>query len=92
MISAGFWPGSADVAAAFYSYTAPQPPGLERQPIRPAAAAWHTGLSEFLLPYDAVRRAAAPRAALLDFLQSTYEAGAKLAGWDRAALDWHAAG
>jgi hypothetical protein len=88
VISAGFWPGSGDVTApAFYSYTAPSPPDLERQPIRPGAAFWKTELSEFVLMYDDVRTAASPRETLLEFLQSTYEAGATLAGWDRAALE-----
>ncbi|HZP43896.1 MAG TPA: DUF5996 family protein [Candidatus Binatia bacterium] len=87
VVSAGFWPGGGDVGAAFYSYTAPAPPGLERAPVRPAPAAWHAGLSEFVLPWEAVRTAPAPRTALLEFLESTYAAGATLAGWDRAALE-----
>jgi hypothetical protein len=88
VISHGFWPGGGDVKApAFYSYTAPVPPGLEREAIRPAAAAWSPALGEFLLSWDDVRTAPTPRAALLDFFQSTYEAGARLAGWDRAALE-----
>ncbi len=87
-ISAGFWPGGGAVQApAFYSYTAPAPPGLEREPIRPAAASYDAGLGEFLLPYDDVRAAASPRDTLLEFLQTTYEAGARLARWDRAALE-----
>ena len=72
---------------AFYSYTAPQPPGLPDEPVRPAAAAWHKDLSEFILMYEDVRRAESPRAALLEFLESTYAAGAKLAKWDRVALE-----
>jgi hypothetical protein len=88
VISAGFWPGGGDIASpAFYSYTAPAPPGLEQAPIRPAQACWHGQLGEFLLMYDDVRRASSPRDCLLDFLQSTYEAGANLARWDRAALE-----
>jgi hypothetical protein len=63
------------------------PPGLADEPARPAAAFWSKELSEFILMYDDVRRAASPRAALLDFLESTYAAAAKLAGWDRAALE-----
>jgi len=87
-ISAGFWPGGGPIpGAAFYSYTAPQPPGLQDEPIRPAAAGWNKDLSEFILMYEDVRRAESPRAALLEFLESTYAAGAKLASWDRAALD-----
>ena len=88
VISAGFWPGGGDVTSpAFYSYTAPAPPGLDREPIRPAAAFWNAQLGEFLLMYDDVRTAASPRECLLEFLQSTYEAGAKLAQWDRVALE-----
>jgi hypothetical protein len=88
VISAGFWPGGGPITApAYYSYTAPQPPGLEREPIRPAEAGYHEGLAEFILPYEAVRSAPSPRDALLDFLQSTYEAGARLANWDRALLE-----
>ncbi len=88
VISAGFWPGGGDVAApALYSYTAPVPAGLEREPVRPAAGTWSAALGEFLLPWDAVRTAPSPREAVLDFCQSTYEAGARLAGWDRAALE-----
>ena len=88
MISAGFWPGSGEITSpAFYSYTAPAPPGLEREPIRPAAAFWSGQLGEFVLMYDDVRNAGSPRECLLEFLQSTYEAGAKLARWDREALE-----
>ncbi|MEX2260734.1 MAG: DUF5996 family protein [Bryobacteraceae bacterium] len=87
-ISAGFWPGGGEVKGpAFYSYTAPAPPGLPEEPIRPREAFYSKPLSEFLLMYDDVRRAESPRATLMDFLQSTYEAGANLAGWDRAALE-----
>jgi len=87
-ISAGWWPGGGDVdGPAFYSYTAPAPAGLDAQAVRPAAAFYHPPLAEFVLPWDAVRTAPAPREALLEFLQSTYEAGARLAGWDRAALE-----
>jgi hypothetical protein len=89
-ISAGFWPGGGDIkGAAFYAYAAPEPSGFAEQPVRPAAAFYHPQLREFLLMYDDVRRAASPRQALLDFLQSTYEAGAKLAKWDRKELERH---
>jgi hypothetical protein len=82
VISAGFWPGGGAVdGPAFYSYTVPQPPGLEAEPVRPAAAGWNHNLSEFILMYEDVRRAGSPRAALLDFLDSTYAAGARLAAW-----------
>jgi hypothetical protein len=87
VISAGFWPGSGEVDAAFYSYAAPAPPGLEREPVRPDGAYYSEKLGEFLLMYEDVRRAESPRQALLDFLESTYEAGARLANWDRAELE-----
>jgi len=91
--SAGFWPGGGDIKGpAFYSYTAPEPPGFSAAPIRPARAFYHTGLSEFLLMYDDVRTSPAPEADLMEFLQSTYEAGANLARWDRAALEREPAG
>jgi hypothetical protein len=73
--------------AAFYAYAAPAPPGLERAMIRPATAWYSSELGEFLLRYDDVRTADDPDATLLTFLQSTYEAAADLAGWDRAALE-----
>jgi hypothetical protein len=86
--SAGFWPGGGAVDnPAFYSYTVPQPPGMETQPVRPAAASWNTDLSEFILMYDDVRRAESPEETLYEFLESTYAAGARLAKWDRAALE-----
>lgn len=87
-ISHGFWPGGGAIdGAAFYSYAAPEPAGLKEAKIRPAEALYSTEMSEFLLMYDDVRRADSPDAALMEFLQSTYEAGANLAGWDRAALE-----
>jgi hypothetical protein len=86
--SAGFWPGGGPVSEpAFYAYTAPAPDGLAVAPLRPAAAFWHKDFSEFILRYDDVRLAPSPRDTLLEFLQSTYEAGAGLARWDRAALE-----
>jgi hypothetical protein len=86
--SAGFWPGSPGAEqAAFYSYAWPEPPGYRETPVRPAEARFDTGLGEFVLPYDAVRRAADPDAFLLSFLTSTYAAAADRAGWDRAALE-----
>lgn len=87
-ISHGFWPGGGAVpGAAFYSYTAPEPPGIAARPVRPAPAFYSQELKEFLLMYDDVRAAESPTDALLEFMQSTYEAGADLAGWDRAALE-----
>lgn len=88
VISHGFWPGGGDIQSpAFYSYTAPEPSGLAKEPIRPAAASWSPQLSEFLLMYDDIRCTDSPQQDLLEFLQSTYEAGAKLASWDRPALE-----
>jgi hypothetical protein len=86
--SAGFWPGGNGIDyPAFYSYAYPVPAGFKESPVRPSAAFFHETLGEFLLPYDAVRTAADPDAALLEFLQSTYEAAARSASWDRAALE-----
>src|ERR1039458_1094520 len=86
--SAGFWPGGGAVdGPAFYSYTVPQPPGIETQPVRPAGASWNADLSEFILMYDDVRDAASPEETLYEFLENTYDAGARLAKWDRAALE-----
>jgi len=87
--SAGFWPGSGDVTGpAFYSYTSPAPQGYSTYRVLPPAAFYHSGLGDFILMYDEVRRTASPKATLMDFLQSTYEAGANLAHWDRAALEY----
>jgi len=87
VISHGFWPGGNGVQAAFYSYTAPEPPGLSKSTLQPAAGFYSQDMKEFLLPYDAVRQSASPETALMDFLQSTYEAGANLANWDRKVLE-----
>jgi hypothetical protein len=87
VISHGFWPGGGVVQAAFYSYTAPAPTGLDKASIRPREAFYSQEMSEFLLMYDEIRKADSPDAALMDFLQSTYEAGASLAKWDRASLE-----
>ena len=88
VISAGFWPGGGEIkGAAFYAYAAPEPPDFSGQKIKPAAAFYHSQMKEFLLMYDDVRRAASPREALLAFLQSSYEAGANLAHWDRKQLE-----
>ena len=86
--SVGFWPGGGDIQdAAFYSYTSPEPQGFREARIRPEAAFYHKQLGEFLLMYEDVRRANSPSAALLDFCQSTYEAGASLGNWDRKSLE-----
>ncbi len=85
--SAGFWPGSGIGAAAFYAYAYPEPSGFDIAPVIPAAAHYLRNLGEFILPYEAVRTAPDPNQALLAFLQSSYEAAADLARWDRAALE-----
>lgn len=86
--SAGFWPGGGSFEeAAFYSYAYPEPQGFRDAVVRPATAYFHSGLSEFLLPYEAVRTHAEPERALLDFLESTYAAAADLGHWDRASLE-----
>jgi hypothetical protein len=85
--SAGFWPGAGLQGPAFYSYMAPEPEGFKTCPVRPPAAFYHSGISEFILMYDDIRGAVSPGSELLEFLQSTYEAGANLAKWDRAALE-----
>jgi hypothetical protein len=86
--SAGFWPGGGPIDyAAFYSYAYPAPEGFAAAPVRPTQAFFSKELGEFILPYDAVRTAPEPDAALMNFLQSTYEAAANAAGWDRAALE-----
>jgi uncharacterized protein DUF5996 len=88
VISAGLWPGSGAMPeAAFYAYAAPEPAGFKTARIGPAGAFYSPEFSDFLIKYDDVRRAASPRAALLDFLQSTYAAGAELGGWNRAELE-----
>jgi hypothetical protein len=89
VISLGFWPGdpwTGATEAFFYSYTAPAPEGLASAPVRPDAASWSEKFAEFVLPYDDVRRASDPAKAILDFAESTYDAGSTLAGWDRAGL------
>jgi Family of unknown function (DUF5996) len=87
--SAGWWPGGHGQDAAFYSYAYPTPPGFAQAPIRPAQASFNEQLGEFLLPYEAVRTAADPHRLVLDFLQSSYEAAANLANWDRRNLERH---
>jgi len=88
--SAGFWPGSGlgdREEAAFYAYAYPQPPRFSEFAVQPRGAYFHTRLGEFILPYEAVRTADDPDQALLAFLQSTYEAAATLAAWDRSSLE-----
>jgi hypothetical protein len=86
--SAGFWAGGGPIPyAAYYSYAYPQPAGFASAPVRPEGASWSKDLGEFILPYDRVRESASPDATLMEFLQSTYEAAADLAAWDRKALE-----
>jgi hypothetical protein len=86
--SAGFWPGGGAIDyPAFYSYAYPEPKGFRSTQVRPDAAFFSEALGEFILPYDAVRTAAEPDRALLEFLQTSYEAAADAAQWDRGALE-----
>jgi len=90
-MSVGWWPGSVGSVEepVFYAYGYPEPPGSAGAPIEPADAYYHTGMREWILPYDAVRRAPDPDAALLAFCESTYSAVAELGHWDRAELERH---
>ena len=86
--SCGFWPGGGPVAyPVFYSYAYPEPSGFASAPVKPSAAFYSKDLREFILPYDVVREAESPDETLLDFLQTTYEAAANLANWDRNFLE-----
>jgi len=88
VISAGFWPGNGGFgAAAFYCYAAPAPAGLDQAKIGPPSAGYNAELGEFLLKYDDLRAEANPDAALMEFLESTYDAAAQLANWDHASLE-----
>jgi hypothetical protein len=89
----GFWPGNATMSGvavgepAFYAYAYPEPAGFKAAPVHPGAAYYDTDLGEFLLRYEDARQTDAPDQAILDFFQSTYEAAATRAGWDRNALE-----
>ena len=86
--SCGFWAGGGPIDhAVFYAYAYPEPPGYANAQVKPGSALYNTDLREFVLPYDVVRTAAAPDETLLAFMQTTYEAAAGLAKWDRAALE-----
>jgi hypothetical protein len=85
--SCGFWPGAPGVEAFFYSYAYPEPPGYREYSIAPAQASFSAQMGEFVLPYEEMRQSGDPDGALLQFLQSTYEAAANCAHWDRAALE-----
>lgn len=86
--SCGFWAGDKAVTeAVFYAYAYPEPSAFQTYPIQPQAAFYNAQMREFILPYETVRQAADPEAMLLTFLQSTYEAAANLAHWDRGLLE-----
>ncbi len=88
MFERRFWPGNGGYGkAAFYAYAYPEPDGFGAEPVQPADAAYNSDVGQFLLDYDAVRTAASPDDALLAFMQSTYEAAANKAAWDRKALE-----
>jgi len=92
VISAGFWPGAGNIKGpAFYAYAAPEPTGFAESHILPAKAFYDAQMHEFFLMYDDVRTAASPKAALLEFLQSTYDAAASLGKWNRDELERPAA-
>jgi hypothetical protein len=85
--SAGYWPGGDDAGeGVFYSYAYPEPDGFADFPVLPDAAFYSRELREFVLPYEAVRTADDPERALLEFLQSTYQAAAELGGWNPGGL------
>ncbi len=84
--SCGFWPGGAE-EGAFYAYAYPEPDGFAQHPVGPEAAGYNTSAGQFLLPYEAVRTAPDPDRALLEFVQTTYEAAAEHGDWDRQALE-----
>jgi hypothetical protein len=82
-ICGGFWPGSEHYPnAAFFAYGYPKPDGIEQASIQPATAGWNDGIGEFIFPYDAMRSAPDPKHALVDFLESTYQANATRLGWN----------
>src|SRR5262245_45423943 len=88
VISHGFWPGGGAIQQpAFYAYAAPEPPGFKAAAVQPGAAFYSKEMSEFFLPYDAVRNSSSPEADLASFLRTTYDVGADLAKWDRANLE-----
>jgi hypothetical protein len=92
VISAGFWPGGGEIKGpAFYAYAAPESSGFAEAQVGPAKAFYHSQMHEFLLMYDDFRNASDPRAELLEFLQTTYEAGARLGNWNRKELEKPAA-
>jgi hypothetical protein len=85
--SCGFWPGAPGIEPLFYSYAYPEPPGYAKSAIAPDGASFNLQMGEFVMPYEQMRQSADPDSTLLQFLQSTYEAAANCAHWDRAALE-----
>ena len=86
--SCGVWPGGSGIEEpAFYCYAFPEPEGFSAAPVQPGAARYSQDLGQFILPYEVVRTSASPDATLLEFLQTTYDAAANLAKWDRASLE-----
>ena len=85
--SCGYWPGPPGEEGVLYAYAYPEPPGYRETTVVPAGARWDDGLREFILPYELVRTAPDPEAVLLEFIQSTYEAAADAARWDRDSLE-----
>ena len=86
--SCGFWPGGQGQEAMFYSYAYPAPDGFAACPVKPEAGVWNQDLGEFVLPYSAIQQSPTPEADLLAFFQTTYEAAAEKAAWNREALEW----
>jgi len=85
--SCGYWPGAPGEEGTFYAYAYPEPPGYRDAEVGPSGARWDDHLNEFVLPYELVRSPDDPDAALLEFFQTTYEAAATIAQWDRGALE-----
>ena len=83
----GFWPGNEQFREpAFFAYTYPKPAGIEQVTIGPQGAGWNPSIGEFILPYESVRQSTDPRKAILDFAESTFQAGASRQRWDPALL------
>jgi hypothetical protein len=87
--SAGFWPGGTGFDAAFYAYAYPEPEGFAKAAVRPREAYYDDQFREFMLPYASMRKLRSPEDALMDFLQSTYDAAADLGRWPRKELERH---
>ncbi len=90
VISHGFWTGKGFGEPAFYAYHTPEPEEFKDGNIKPEAAFYSNEMSEYFLKYEDVRNSENPDKAILDFMQTTYEAGANAANWDREKLevDW----